>query len=79
MAEGLQHVYTGNVHDREGGTTFCPACDAELIVRDWHRIVHYALRADGRCPHCDTSLAGRFEQFEKGYGARRKTVRIAQC
>jgi pyruvate formate lyase activating enzyme len=79
MAEGLQHVYTGNVHDREGGTTFCPACDAELIVRDWHRIVHYALRADGRCRHCDTSLAGRFEQFEKGYGARRRTVRIAQC
>jgi len=25
LAEGLHYVYTGNVHDREGGTTFCPA------------------------------------------------------
>jgi pyruvate formate lyase activating enzyme len=22
---GLHYVYTGNVHDTEGGTTFCPA------------------------------------------------------
>ena len=25
QGEGLRHVYTGNVHDREGGTTSCPA------------------------------------------------------
>ena len=25
MREGLQYVYTGNVHDTDGGTTFCPA------------------------------------------------------
>ena len=39
--EGLKHVYTGNVHDTEGGTTFCPDCHAALIVRDWHRILRY--------------------------------------
>ena len=37
LAEGLHYVYTGNVHDREGGTTFCPGCAAPLIVRDWLR------------------------------------------
>src|SRR5689334_3421734 len=26
MANGLQYVYTGNVHDVDGGTTFCPGC-----------------------------------------------------
>ena len=26
MRNGLQYVYTGNVHDTEGGTTFCPHC-----------------------------------------------------
>ena len=26
MRAGLRYVYTGNVHDREGGTTYCPAC-----------------------------------------------------
>src|SRR5687767_14533573 len=30
--EGLHYVYTGNVHDPEGGTTFCPKCRAALIV-----------------------------------------------
>ena len=25
LAEGLHYVYTGNVHDAEGGTTYCPA------------------------------------------------------
>jgi pyruvate formate lyase activating enzyme len=77
LAEGLRHVYTGNVHDAEGGTTFCPQCKAKLVVRDWHRIMSYALRADGRCPHCDTQVAGRFEKFETVLGARRQAVRIA--
>ena len=26
LREGLQYVYTGNVHDKEGGTTYCPGC-----------------------------------------------------
>jgi pyruvate formate lyase activating enzyme len=36
LAQGLQYVYTGNVHDAEGGTTFCPGCSEALIRRDWH-------------------------------------------
>ena len=39
ICEGLQYVYTGNVHDTTGGTTFCPACGEALIVRDWHQIL----------------------------------------
>ena len=35
---GLHYVYTGNVHDPEGGTTFCPGCAAPLIERDWYAI-----------------------------------------
>ena len=35
LAEGLRYVYTGNVHDREGGTTFCHGCGKPVIVRDW--------------------------------------------
>ena len=26
IANGLQYVYTGNVHDTDGGTTFSPHC-----------------------------------------------------
>lgn len=58
--EGLAFVYTGNVHDREGGSTFCPRCHALLIERDWNRITRYELEA-GACPHCHATLPGRFE------------------
>jgi len=77
QGEGLRYVYTGNVHDRDGGTTCCPGCRAPLIVRDWYEIERYAVTADGRCPHCDTAIAGRFEPFDgHALGRRRIPVRI---
>ena len=36
---------TGNVHDSEGDTTFCPGCQAALIDRDWYDIRRYDLDA----------------------------------
>ena len=74
MQAGLHYVYTGNVHDREGDTTFCPACKTPLIVRDWYEIPEYRLTDDGRCPKCNTAIAGRFQKFEKPFGARRIPV-----
>src|SRR5918996_3823012 len=40
MDEGLNYVFTGNVHDQTGGSTFCSGCAKPVIVRDWHRIEH---------------------------------------
>jgi pyruvate formate lyase activating enzyme len=77
LAEGLRYVYTGNVHDREGGTTFCPGCRKPLIVRDWYDIRSYAVTPDGRCPHCDATLAGRYGHFDTAWGRRRVPVRLA--
>lgn len=78
---GLHHVYTGNVHDPEGGTTFCTACRAPLIVRDWYEISRYDLTPEGACPHCQTPLAGRFGRqlghAGRAFGARRIPVRMA--
>jgi pyruvate formate lyase activating enzyme len=68
---GLRHVYTGNVHDREGGTTTCTGCGTALIVRDWYVILDYRLDAKGRCPTCATPLAGRFGSEAAGFGRRR--------
>jgi pyruvate formate lyase activating enzyme len=76
LAEGVRYVYAGNVHDHEGGTTFCPDCSAPLIVRDWHRILEYRLTQEGVCPDCGAAIAGRFGSYEGGFGQRRIPVRI---
>jgi len=77
MRAGLHHVYTGNVHDREGGTTYCPACSAALVVRDWHEILRYRVTDAGACPDCGTAIAGRFEAHRHDFGRRRIPVRLA--
>ena len=74
---GLRHVYTGNVHDREGGTTFCHGCGTALVVRDWYELLDWNLQDDGRCAECGTSCAGRFEGSPGRWGARRLPVRLA--
>ncbi|MBI4756703.1 MAG: AmmeMemoRadiSam system radical SAM enzyme [Betaproteobacteria bacterium] len=74
--EGLRYVYTGNVHDPDGGTTFCPGCASAVIVRDWHRILDYRLTPDGHCTACGTQIAGRFEAFNGAFGPRRIPVRV---
>jgi pyruvate formate lyase activating enzyme len=74
---GLRFVYTGNVHDVEGGTTRCPGCGEALIVRDWHEVRRCAVGPEGACAHCATVLPGRFAAFERGFGRRRIPVRIA--
>ena len=71
LGEGLHFVYTGNVHDPEGGTTYCPGCRLPLIVRDWYRIEQYRMTSDGHCPACGSAVAGRFERFRSGFGPRR--------
>ncbi len=78
LEEGLHYVYTGNVHDVDGGTTPCPACQMPLIARDWHRITSYRLTPEGRCPDCGTSIAGRFEAFEGQFGRHRIPVAIGR-
>ena len=76
LAEGLNYVFTGNVHDSEGGTTYCPGCKAPLIVRDWYRIDGYKVTADGKCPACGAAVAGRFEAFKGAFGPKRIPIAI---
>ncbi len=57
---GLRYVYTGNVHDTEGGATLCPGCGTVVIARDWHVVTPRAI-GDGRCTSCGTAIAGVFD------------------
>ena len=76
LNEGLHYVYTGNVHDVTGDTTFCPICNHAGIVRDWYDIRHYDLTPDGACPACGGQIAGRFGKFSRPFGQRRIPVQI---
>ncbi|MDQ3973358.1 MAG: AmmeMemoRadiSam system radical SAM enzyme, partial [Actinomycetota bacterium] len=35
-ANGVRYAYTGNVHDPDGGSTYCHACGERVIARDWY-------------------------------------------
>lgn len=71
---GLRYAYTGNVHDEEGGSTYCHQCHEQLIVRDWYRLGDWNITADGRCRFCATACAGMFESQPGHWGARRLPV-----
>jgi len=76
IEQGLHYVYTGNVHNIEGDTTFCANCHSPLIVRDWYQIKQYRLDKDGCCPDCAAALAGRFDENAGDFGARRIPIEI---
>ena len=79
MQQGLHYVYTGNVHNIEGDTTFCPQCNHALIVRDWYQINEYRLNKEGRCPDCGAEIAGRFDEKAGNFGRQRIPVEIHQA
>jgi pyruvate formate lyase activating enzyme len=74
---GLRYVYTGNVHDREGDTTSCPSCHAEVVVRDWYEILDANLGPDGTCAACGTAIAGRFGERVRHFGRRRMRLTVS--
>lgn len=74
-AEGLRHVYTGNVHDLAGGSTFCHGCGGVLVERDWYQLGAYRLR-DGRCPDCAELCAGLWTAQAGDWGRKRRPIRI---
>jgi pyruvate formate lyase activating enzyme len=74
---GLRFVYTGNVHDPDGGRTTCPSCGAAVIDRDWYAINRYALTNDGRCTFCGNTIPGRFDGPAGRWGPRRLPVSLA--
>ncbi len=77
IANGLHYVYTGNVHDSTGGSTWCRNCGELLIERDWYRLGRWSLNERGQCASCGTQLPGRFEARPGTWGRRRLPVRLS--
>src|SRR5574341_1566096 len=77
MRNGLRYVYTGNVHDPEGQSTYCHVCGRVLIGRDCYELTTWNLTEDGRCSACGTPCAGVFEAAHGEWGSKRLPVRLA--
>ena len=60
LRTGLHYVYTGNVHDFAGSSTYCPECGATLVGRDWYELSTWSLTDDGACAACGREIAGVF-------------------
>jgi pyruvate formate lyase activating enzyme len=76
VRNGVRYAYTGNVHDRTGGTTACHGCGTSLIVRDWYEILEWHLTDDGRCHRCNAECPGVFAGPPGAWGAQRRGVRL---
>jgi pyruvate formate lyase activating enzyme len=75
---GLHFVYTGNVHDERGQSTYCPGCGERIIGRDWYDITTWRLTGDGRCGTCSAAIPGLFEPRPGSWGQRRVPIRIGR-
>ncbi|WP_097460700.1 AmmeMemoRadiSam system radical SAM enzyme [Mangrovitalea sediminis] len=78
LSQGLHFVYTGNVHDRVGNSTWCHHCGELLIERDWYQLGTWNLDERGCCSHCGTRLPGVIETAPGRWGSRRVPVRIGR-
>lgn len=58
---GMRYVYTGNVRDPVGASTWCHHCGEKIVGRDGFWITEYNLLPGGRCRFCGTRCAGVFE------------------
>ena len=71
---GINHVYTGNIHDEEGSSTYCPNCKNKVIGRDWFKLSNWELKVSGNCKYCETKIEGLFEDRPGEWGPKRLPV-----
>ena len=60
LSEGLRYVYTGNIFDVEGSTTFCYTCKKALVERQGYNIIKNNLTKGSSCPFCQAQCSGQF-------------------
>ncbi len=76
IQNGVRYAYTGNVHDADGGSTWCHSCGEMLIGRDWYELGAWNLDAGGNCRSCGARCAGHFDPQPGTWGSRRLPVRL---
>ncbi len=73
---GLRYVYTGNIYDESGQSTYCHDCGSQLIGRNWYEITAWKLTEEGCCEKCGIICAGVFDGPPGNWGPRRRPLLI---
>jgi pyruvate formate lyase activating enzyme len=60
MSSGLRYVYTGNIDDPAGQSTYCPQCGQTVIFRNRYTVDEYEIDEESCCKYCGQSIAGCF-------------------
>jgi pyruvate formate lyase activating enzyme len=76
-ANGLRHVYVGNVRDPERSCTWCAGCGTMLIGRSDYAVSAWGLDGGGACRRCGTPLEGVFEPSPGTWGGRRRPAAVS--
>jgi pyruvate formate lyase activating enzyme len=74
MKNELRYVYTGNVHDLEGGMTYCSSCKRTVIARDRYSVTGWNLNESGNCEYCGAPCPGLFQAMPGTWGNRRLPI-----
>ena len=78
---GIHYAYTGNIHDYEGGSTYCSECGEILIGRDWYQISTWQVNVGGNytgnCHCCGAPVSGVFEEAPGQWGRKRQPIRLS--
>jgi len=77
LINGVNHAYTGNVHDPDGQSTRCPGCGSVLIARNGYQLGRWHLSDQGACLTCGAPLAGVIDGPPGDWGSRRQPVRMS--
>ena len=76
MKAGMRYVYTGNISDEAGGSTYCHQCGNKLIGRNAYLITEWNLTGDNLCKACATPCSGVFEESPGNWDARQRPVHM---
>jgi pyruvate formate lyase activating enzyme len=77
QAAGLRFVYTGNIRDAAGQSSYCASCKAVCIARDGYRVNGFELDDGAACKRCGAVLPGHFDRAPGHFGPRRIPLTIA--
>ena len=64
MSSGLRYIYTGNIDDPAGQSTYCPQCGQTVILRSRYVVCEYEIDEESCCKYCGQTISGCFAEEE---------------